>query len=78
MCAAVPLRQVCSQYLLVELNPCYKCLLKSPFHTQCLHHPFAAQEIKAGDVDRTRNLFERATSLSLPPKRMKFLFKRYV
>ncbi|GMP76048.1 hypothetical protein CsSME_00032892 [Camellia sinensis var. sinensis] len=35
------------------------------------------QEIRLGDVDVIRALFERATSLSLPPKRMKFLFKKY-
>lgn len=29
-------------------------------------------------MDVIRALFERATSLSLPPKRMKFLFKKYL
>lgn len=36
------------------------------------------QEIKIGDSQRIRALFERATHLSLPPKKMKFLFKRYL
>ncbi|XP_065857406.1 rRNA biogenesis protein RRP5-like [Euphorbia lathyris] len=36
------------------------------------------QEIKLGDADVTRALFERAISLSLPPKKMKFLFKKYL
>lgn len=36
------------------------------------------QEIAAGDAQRTRALFERATHLALPPKKMKFLFKRYL
>ncbi|KAJ8754493.1 hypothetical protein K2173_005654 [Erythroxylum novogranatense] len=36
------------------------------------------QEIRIGDVDVIRTLFERATSLSLPPKKMKFLFKKYL
>ncbi|OVA06347.1 Ribosomal protein S1 [Macleaya cordata] len=36
------------------------------------------QEIRLGDVDLIRALFERATSLSLPPKKMKFLFKKYL
>ncbi|KAK1575786.1 hypothetical protein Q3G72_008289 [Acer saccharum] len=36
------------------------------------------QEIRLGDVDLIRSLFERAISLSLPPKRMKFLFKKYL
>ncbi|GKV41870.1 hypothetical protein SLEP1_g49347 [Rubroshorea leprosula] len=36
------------------------------------------QEIRLGDVDVIRALFERATSLSLPPKKMKFLFKKYL
>lgn len=36
------------------------------------------QEIRLGDVDLIRGLFERAISLSLPPKKMKFLFKKYL
>ncbi|XP_026418043.1 rRNA biogenesis protein RRP5-like isoform X1 [Papaver somniferum] len=36
------------------------------------------QEIRIGDVDLIRALFERATSLSLPAKKMKFLFKKYL
>ncbi|KAK3227135.1 hypothetical protein Dsin_006997 [Dipteronia sinensis] len=36
------------------------------------------QEIRLGDMDLIRSLFERAISLSLPPKRMKFLFKKYL
>lgn len=36
------------------------------------------QEIKLGDADVIRSLFERAISLSLPPKKMKFLFKKYL
>ncbi|KAL3841171.1 hypothetical protein ACJIZ3_025762 [Penstemon smallii] len=36
------------------------------------------QEIRHGDVDLIRALFERAISLSLPPKKMKFLFKKYL
>ncbi|BDA47226.1 probable protein RRP5 homolog [Coccomyxa sp. Obi] len=36
------------------------------------------QEIRAGDKQRARSLFERATHLSLPPRKMKFLFKRYL
>ncbi|KAL2228304.1 UNVERIFIED_CONTAM: rRNA biogenesis protein RRP5 [Sesamum indicum] len=35
-------------------------------------------EIRLGDVDLIRGLFERAISLSLPPKKMKFLFKKYL
>ena len=34
------------------------------------------QEIKAGDEARTRALLARAISLTLPPKKMKFLFRR--
>lgn len=37
-----------------------------------------AQEVKQGDPERTRSLFERATSLSLPPKKMRLLFKRWL
>lgn len=37
------------------------------------------QEIsRGGDLQRVRSLFERATHLALPPKKMKFLFKRYL
>ncbi|XP_038881067.1 rRNA biogenesis protein RRP5 isoform X2 [Benincasa hispida] len=36
------------------------------------------QEIRLGDADMIRALFERATSLSLAPKKMKFLFKKYL
>lgn len=36
------------------------------------------QEIKLGDEQRTRALFERATTLSLAAKKMKFLFKRWL
>ena len=37
-----------------------------------------AQEIGQGDRERTHGLFERATHLALPPKKMKFLFRRYL
>ncbi|KAG5552270.1 hypothetical protein RHGRI_010375 [Rhododendron griersonianum] len=36
------------------------------------------QEIRVGDEDMIRALFERAISLTLPPKKMKFLFKKYL
>lgn len=36
------------------------------------------QEVKVGDIERVRGLFERAVSLDLAPKRMKFLFKKYL
>ena len=36
------------------------------------------QEIKQGDIQRIRALFERATHLDLNAKSMKFLFKRYL
>lgn len=36
------------------------------------------QEIRLRDEDMIRALFERAISLTLPPKKMKFLFKKYV
>lgn len=36
------------------------------------------QEVAQGDAQRVRSLFERATHLSLPPKKMKFVFKRYL
>lgn len=36
------------------------------------------QEIRVNDEDRTRSLFERATHLQLPPKKVKHLFKTYL
>jgi rRNA biogenesis protein RRP5 len=36
------------------------------------------QELQVGDHAVTRSLFDRATSLSLSTKKMKFLFKRYL
>ncbi|KAH7441212.1 hypothetical protein KP509_03G029000 [Ceratopteris richardii] len=36
------------------------------------------QEIVLGDATVTRALFERVISLDLPPKKMKFLFKKYL
>jgi len=36
------------------------------------------QEIKLADLPRCRSLFERVTYLTLPPKKMKFFFKRYL
>jgi rRNA biogenesis protein RRP5 len=36
------------------------------------------QEVKAGDEGRTRALFERITSLPLPARKMKPIFKRWL
>uniref|UniRef100_A0A8I6WUQ3 Pre-mRNA-splicing factor Syf1/CRNKL1-like C-terminal HAT-repeats domain-containing protein n=1 Tax=Hordeum vulgare subsp. vulgare TaxID=112509 RepID=A0A8I6WUQ3_HORVV len=36
------------------------------------------QEIRLGDTEIVRALFERVICLSLPPKKMKFLFKKYL
>lgn len=36
------------------------------------------QEVKQGDAARARALLERATSLALPPKKMKVLFRRWL
>ncbi|VAH01605.1 unnamed protein product [Triticum turgidum subsp. durum] len=36
------------------------------------------QEIRLGDTEIIRALFDRVTCLSLPPKKMKFLFKKYL
>lgn len=36
------------------------------------------QEIRLGDVEASRALFEKATCLSLPPKKIKFLLKKYL
>jgi len=34
--------------------------------------------IKQGDLEQVRNIFERATALTLTTKKMKFLFRRYL
>eukprot|EP00002_Diphylleia_rotans_P029609 TRINITY_DN6038_c0_g1_i1.p1 TRINITY_DN6038_c0_g1~~TRINITY_DN6038_c0_g1_i1.p1 ORF type:complete len:1954 (+),score=468.69 TRINITY_DN6038_c0_g1_i1:60-5921(+) len=39
---------------------------------------FLDMEVKAGNQDLTRSLFERVTSLNLSSKKMKFFFKRYL
>lgn len=36
------------------------------------------QEIRLGDIEVIRALFDRATCLTLPPKKMQFLFKKYL
>lgn len=36
------------------------------------------QEIKSGNTAHVRSLLARATSLALPPKKMKVLFRRWL
>ena len=36
------------------------------------------QEVRLGEKQRIEALFERATHLHLPPKQMRYLFKRYL
>ncbi|TKW31046.1 hypothetical protein SEVIR_2G079200v4 [Setaria viridis] len=36
------------------------------------------QEIRLGDIEVIRGLFDKATCLTLPPKKMQFLFKKYL
>jgi rRNA biogenesis protein RRP5 len=43
-----------------------------------LWNVYLDQELKLGDVMRVRGLLERATSLQLPPKKMKLLFRRWL
>ncbi|KXZ56455.1 hypothetical protein GPECTOR_1g407 [Gonium pectorale] len=43
-----------------------------------LWNVYIDQELKTGEQPRIRALFERATHLHLPPKKMKFLFRRYL
>ncbi|EFJ44854.1 rRNA processing protein Rrp5/programmed cell death protein 11 [Volvox carteri f. nagariensis] len=43
-----------------------------------LWNVYIDQELKTGEQQRIRALFERATHLPLPPKKMKFLFRRYL
>ncbi|KAG0449474.1 hypothetical protein HPP92_027288, partial [Vanilla planifolia] len=58
---------------------------RSMFESILREHPkrtdvwsiYLDQEIRLGDHEVIRALFERATCLSLPPKKMKFLFKKY-
>lgn len=58
---------------------------RSMFEGMLREHPkrtdlwsiYLDQEIRLGDQEMIRGLFERATCLSLPAKKMKFLFKKY-
>lgn len=43
-----------------------------------LWNVYIDQEIKVGEQPRIRALLERATHLSLPPRKMKILFKRWL
>lgn len=43
-----------------------------------LWNVYLDQEVKLGDLPRARALFERATALTLPARRMKSLFKKYL
>ncbi|KAL1554555.1 rRNA biogenesis protein RRP5 [Salvia divinorum] len=54
-----------------------KMLREYPKRTD-LWSVYLDQEIRVGDADLIRALFERAISLSLPPKKMKFLFNKYL
>ncbi|XP_014514109.1 rRNA biogenesis protein RRP5 [Vigna radiata var. radiata] len=54
-----------------------KILREYPKRTD-LWSVYLDQEIQHKDEDIIRALFERAVSLSLPPKKMKFLFKKYL
>ncbi|XP_027934865.1 rRNA biogenesis protein RRP5 isoform X2 [Vigna unguiculata] len=54
-----------------------KILREYPKRTD-LWSVYLDQEIHHKDEDIIRALFERAVSLSLPPKKMKFLFKKYL
>ncbi|XP_020233818.1 rRNA biogenesis protein RRP5 [Cajanus cajan] len=54
-----------------------KILREYPKRTD-LWSVYLDQEIQLKDEDMIRALFERAVSLSLPPKKMKFLFKKYL
>ncbi|RDY08514.1 rRNA biogenesis protein RRP5, partial [Mucuna pruriens] len=54
-----------------------KILREYPKRTD-LWSVYLDQEIQLKDEDIIRALFEKAVSLSLPPKKMKFLFKKYL
>ncbi|CAL5400619.1 unnamed protein product [Camellia sinensis] len=51
---------------------------RSMFEGMLRDYPKRTDEIRLGDMDVIRALFERATTLSLPAKKMKFLFKKYL
>lgn len=40
--------------------------------------PSMVQEVKLGELERARGLLERGTALKLAPKKMKFIFKKYL
>lgn len=43
-----------------------------------IFNAYVDQEVKKGDIDRARALLERGTALSLPAKKMKAIFKKYL
>lgn len=43
-----------------------------------IHHHPTPQEVKGGDAARIRSLLARATSLALPPKKMRGFFRRWL
>lgn len=53
-------------------------ILKSYPKRTDLWSVYLDQETKTGDVSRARALYERCTAMMLPPKKMKFLFKKYL
>lgn len=75
-----------SQAAILELKCGVPDIGRSLFERLLKDHPkktdvwsvYLDQEIRLGDVDVIRGLFERAVSLSLPMKKMKFLFKKYL
>jgi hypothetical protein len=59
----------------VSLRPCTCCCCAHPVLRLFLPRHLLWQEVKSGDAARIRSLLSRATSLALPPKKMKGFFR---
>lgn len=75
-----------TQYAILEYQIGEPEQARTTFESLLSHHPkrtdiwsvYADMETKHGDLTKLPSLFERALSLSLKPKKMKFLFKKYL
>jgi hypothetical protein len=67
-----------TQHNTTQPKPTQTQLIPNPTLTHTTCTLTILQEVKLGDAQRTRALFERGTRLALPPKKMKALFKRWL
>lgn len=56
----------------------FESLLRNYPKRMDIFSAYVDQEVKQGDTDRARSLLERGTAFSLPPKKMKIVFKKFL